>query len=357
MPPTKHNWAQLVAECERQLAAGELLVNIQHQFASMGINWNTFKHHRTASRKTPQEPSMSDTAVTAETPPDVPQDAVQESPMPDPSVTIETPPDVPQDAVGAFLPLPEGYAATIQPMRAYNPAEEYALSESMRRYGFLGSIVKDQYGRTIDGHHREKEAHEQGLHVPVSIVQVRDDAHALELARVLNLVRRHVYTLEQREEMANLLRDQGFSYQLIAEALGISKAAVGRTLIRSGDGTVGGSETPQDPEQTTPPKRITGKDGKTYTIRQPTAAPKSAEPEPRRPSRMAVQERLVAWMKLARDRDAWPVLATLWLSLKQLYTQEKAPELHQAADDLLAMFPPEVVDSFQLRVPLETTGH
>jgi hypothetical protein len=129
--------------------------------------------------------------------------------------------EVQYGAVGEFDRLPDGYAKTIQPMRPYSEAEEAALQESMRLYGFIGAIVKDQYGRILDGHHRQRIARLSGRGVPYTITQVRDDAHAMEIARAANVVRRH-YTQQQREEIAPILRDQGFSYRAIAEALGVS---------------------------------------------------------------------------------------------------------------------------------------
>jgi transposase-like protein len=139
-------------------------------------------------------------------------------------------PEVHYDAVNEFEALPEGYAKVIQPMRPYTEAEEWALNKSMELYGFIGTIVYDQYGRILDGNQRQRIARLRGLTVPFTIMQVRNDAHAMEIARVANAVRRH-YTPEQRQELAPILRDQGFSYRAIAEALGVGKSTVYRDVF------------------------------------------------------------------------------------------------------------------------------
>jgi transposase-like protein len=138
--------------------------------------------------------------------------------------------EVHYDAVNEFDALPAGYAKVIQPMQIYSEAEEWALNKSMELYGFIGAIVRDQYGRILDGHHRQGVARRRGLGVPYTITFVRDDAHATDIARALNTVRRH-YTKEQREELAPMMRDQGFTYEAIAEALGVGKATVYRDVM------------------------------------------------------------------------------------------------------------------------------
>jgi transposase len=135
--------------------------------------------------------------------------------------TADIPAEVHYGAVGEFDTLPEGYAKTIQPMREYTEAEEAALNESMRLYGFIGAIVRDQYGRILDGNQRQRIARLRGLGVPYTITQVKDDAHALAIATAANVVRRR-YTREQREQIASAMREQGFSYRVIAEVLGVS---------------------------------------------------------------------------------------------------------------------------------------
>src|SRR5262245_45211966 len=97
------------------------------------------------------------------------------------SIDEDTAGEVHDGAVHEFDRLPNGYAKEIQPMRKYTDAEEWALNESMRLYGFFGTIIRDQYGRTLDGHHRERIARLRGLGVPFVIRHVKDDAEAIAI--------------------------------------------------------------------------------------------------------------------------------------------------------------------------------
>jgi hypothetical protein len=133
------------------------------------------------------------------------------------------------EAVGEFDALPAGYAKVIQPIREYTEAEDDALKESVRLFGFIGAIVRDQYGRILDGNQRSRVARWFGKGCPYTITHVNDDAHALAVATALNAVRRQ-YPREQREQIAIAMRDQGFSYRVIAEALGVSKDTVQRDI-------------------------------------------------------------------------------------------------------------------------------
>ena len=206
-------------------------------------------------------------------------------------------PEVHYGAVNEFDALPEGYAKVIQPMREHNEAEDAALQESVRLFGFIGTIVRDQYGRILDGNQRARVARLFGTGCPFTIFHVRDDAHAIEVATQLNLARRHMYTPEQRQQIALALREKGESYRYIAAALGVSKDTVQRDIfggfkiIASAEPESVSPETPDpaiddmgvspetpDPvsddllvshETPAPEKRIRGRDGKLYPDRQP----------------------------------------------------------------------------------------
>ena len=93
-------------------------------------------------------------------------------------------------------------------MREYTEAEDEALKESVRLFGFIGTIVRDQYGRILDGNQRSRVARWFGKGCPFTITHVKDDAHAIEIANQLNLARRH-FTPEQRQQIAACLSDQG----------------------------------------------------------------------------------------------------------------------------------------------------
>lgn len=72
------------------------------------------------------------------------------------------------------------------------PAVESALRESIRRFGVIVPVVVDQDGRVIDGHHRCDIALELGVECPTIVRHVDGDDHAAELARTLNMDRRHL---------------------------------------------------------------------------------------------------------------------------------------------------------------------
>jgi hypothetical protein len=193
------------------------------------------------------------------------------------------PPEVHYGAISEFERLPDGYANEIQPMRPYSDAEEWALNESMRLYGFLGAIVCDQYGRILDGNQRARIARLRGLSVPHTTTHVRDDAHAMEIARAANAVRRH-YTPEQRQELAPILRDQGFSYRAIAEALGVGKSTVYRDVFGElrlhPDTEIESADVPNGTPD--PAKKLTkGRDKKSYPAQRPKSPPEPAEPMPK----------------------------------------------------------------------------
>ena len=65
--------------------------------------------------------------------------------------------------------------------------------------------------------------------MPHTITHVRDDAHAIEIARALNTIKRH-YPRQQRLELVQQLREQGFSSREMAVALGVSQATVIRDI-------------------------------------------------------------------------------------------------------------------------------
>ena len=225
MPPAKYDRVTILREHDRRRSLGQQQEDIAKDIVPGGMPVGTLRNilyqtRRKLSKPTrPHEPPMS----ADETP-------VEVSPG---QMTIEdtdTPAAVHYGAVHEFDALPAGCAKVIQPMRPYSDAEEWALNESMRLYGFIGAIVCDQFGRVLDGNQRQRIARLRGLSVPHTITHVRDDAHAIEIATAANAVRRH-YTQEQRQELAPRLRDQGFSYRAIADALGVGRSTVYRDVL------------------------------------------------------------------------------------------------------------------------------
>jgi N6-adenosine-specific RNA methylase IME4/ParB-like chromosome segregation protein Spo0J len=114
---------------------------------------------------------------------------------------------------------------------ALDATTEAALRASIERFGVLVPVVRDQHGRTLDGHHRSRLADELGIKYRVDVVRVEDDDHAREIAATLNTDRRQL-TPEQRRKIAavylNAKRADGVglhSVNDVADRLGISQPA------------------------------------------------------------------------------------------------------------------------------------
>lgn len=138
----------------------------------------------------------------------------------------------------------------LQIMPALDEGTLAALRASIQRHGVKLPVIRDQYGRIIDGHHRVAIAEELGVDYPVEIIEVKDDDHAFELAGTLNLARRHL-DHEQRRTLAADLRADRHSIRSIAKALGVDPKQIRRDLAQVG--TV------------SPPETVTGIDGKAYS--------------------------------------------------------------------------------------------
>lgn len=158
-----------------------------------------------------------------------------------------------------FAPLPD--------------AVESALRASIRRFGVIVPVVKDQHGRTIDGHHRSRIAEEEGVKYRVDTVDVADEDQAREMARSLNADRRHL-TEQQRREVVALLAAETVaigreevarhSPEAIAAALRVSRKTVRDDI----DELERGATT-----KFTRPAKTLGLDGKVRPTRHPDSEP------------------------------------------------------------------------------------
>jgi site-specific DNA-methyltransferase (adenine-specific) len=144
---------------------------------------------------------------------------------------------------------------------------EDALRASIRRFGVLVPVARDQHGRIIDGHHRVRLADEEGVNCPEVVITVADDDEAREIARTLNADRRQL-TEEQRRAVVADLRRGGHSERAIAGALGVSQATVHRDIGRA-----------TDSGESVQPDRVRSLDGKSRPAVQSRRDP-DPEPEP-----------------------------------------------------------------------------
>lgn len=175
---------------------------------------------------------------------------------------------------------------TLQIFDALPPPIEDALRASIERFGVLVPVVKDQHGRTVDGHHRSRIADNLGVTYRVDLVQVADDAEARELARTLNADRRQL-TEEQRRQVVAVLAAETVaagkggreevarhSPEAIAGALGVGKTTVLRDmeqLVRE--------------DKLTRPEKTLGRDNRVRPTKRPTPAPAAPKPVGRRSRR------------------------------------------------------------------------
>lgn len=144
-------------------------------------------------------------------------------------------------------------SAHYQLFPALEPATEAALRASIVRFGVLVPVTVDQHGNILDGHHRSRIAKDLGIACPVRTRIVEDDDEANEIARTLNMDRRHL-SAEDRRRMVEALRSEGHSYRAIAGALGVDAKTIRNDTAR-GDFS--------------PPDVVRGADGKHYPARRP----------------------------------------------------------------------------------------
>ena len=147
--------------------------------------------------------------------------------------------------------------APFQLFRNLAPPIEAALRASIYRFGVLVPVAKDQHGNILDGHQRARLADELGVKYPVNIIEVADDAEALEIARTLNEDRRAMPKGE-RLEVVKALREDGHSVRAIAGAVGVDPKTV-RNDLAGGD--------------VSPPATTRGLDGKSYPARKQPRPP------------------------------------------------------------------------------------
>jgi hypothetical protein len=115
-----------------------------------------------------------------------------------------------------------------QVMPALTDSEYDALRENIANNGVLVPVVVDQHGRVLDGHHRRDIAHDLGIEVPTETVVVDDDDHARQVARTLNLARRHLTRRQKRDLIAaELTSDPSRSNREIGRLLGVDHKTVG----------------------------------------------------------------------------------------------------------------------------------
>ena len=227
-------------------------------------------------------------------------------------------------------------------MPPLDPETLTGLRESIKRYGVLVPVVADLDGNVLDGHHRLAIADELDVIHPLvviapmpttygvpreeaikvdkqrtaikkkakevihnhfetgglgEVIEVADDADVAEIARSLNLDRRHL-TTEQRLDLTAELRAKGTSIRAIAKATGVSKTQVGRDIEQvSPTGHVNPDGPPDAPvvRNIDTPRTVTGTDGKTYKAK--VSKPKTRKLKYTGPSLEELAERTRAYQR------------------------------------------------------------
>lgn len=116
---------------------------------------------------------------------------------------------------------------TYQFLPSLNLDEYEALRESIRENGVIESILVDEEGNVIDGHHRLKVCEELGIECPRRALMGLSDEQKQDLSLELNLHRRQL-TKEQKKEIAANLREQGWTQERIGKALGVDRSTISR---------------------------------------------------------------------------------------------------------------------------------
>jgi hypothetical protein len=117
------------------------------------------------------------------------------------------------------------------------PDDEYqALKADIAARGVQVAIETDEYGNTLDGHHRQRACRELGINdYPTVVRSGLSEAEKLTHARKANLLRRHLTQEQRRALLADELRgDPQRSNRQIGAALGIDHKTVGAARERLG---------------------------------------------------------------------------------------------------------------------------
>ncbi len=123
-----------------------------------------------------------------------------------------------------------------QPRRRFDPEEEGALAESIRRHGVLQpllvtpSTTRPERFLLVAGERRWRAARKAGLaEAPVTIIAA-DAQRRAELALVENMQRADLGPMERASAYQTLIHDFGMTQAQVAEIVGVSRSTVTNTL-------------------------------------------------------------------------------------------------------------------------------
>jgi ParB-like chromosome segregation protein Spo0J len=91
--------------------------------------------------------------------------------------------------------------------------------------GVIESVITDEAGNVIDGHHRVKACGELGVEYPEKVIEGLSEEQKQDLSLKLNMHRRHL-TKEQKKELATDLSSKGWGYKRIAKVTGTAASTI-----------------------------------------------------------------------------------------------------------------------------------
>lgn len=119
-----------------------------------------------------------------------------------------------------------------QPRRLFEPEAIAELAASLAAHGVLQPILVRPHPASgarfqiVAGERRFQAARQAGLNEIPAVVRELNDAEALELALVENVLREDITPLEEARTLKRLIDTQGYSYAKLGERLGKNKAYV-----------------------------------------------------------------------------------------------------------------------------------
>jgi len=161
-----------------------------------------------------------------------------------------------------------------EPLQLFDalPDDEYeALKASIAEKGLLVPITKDQHGRILDGHHRERACRELGIEPRYEVQYCADDSERKVRALVMNLLRRHL-TREQKARAVAELRRLGYTFERIAAETGIPETTARRLTTENEDLTTESEDVRQMADVETysnQPSHIVDSRGRVQPARKP----------------------------------------------------------------------------------------
>jgi ParB-like chromosome segregation protein Spo0J len=169
-----------------------------------------------------------------------------------------------------------------QVMPPLSPEAYEALKADIQKDGVKIPKDVDEEGNILDGFSRDRACKELGRDCPERVIRGLTDAEKREYAWRMNLTRRHL-SKEQKREIARTLRQEGWTQDLIAQALCVGQRTVSRWLRQSSHSA-----------KLSQPDTVLGKDGKRYppkkALRRP-AQPTEGVNRPDSPFRADAEDR------------------------------------------------------------------